>query len=705
MKKTFLILTIITLTIMIISCKNENKIQQSDNPLLAEWNTPFEVPPFDKIKDIHFEPAFEAAMNIQNENIQTIIENKEDPTFENTIEELEYSGLLLSRISGVFHNLASSNTNDNLKAISKRIAPKLSKHEDEISMNEKLFKKVEQVYMKKDKLGLNKEQNMLLELTYKDFVKGGAKLNETDKKRLMEINEQLSLLSLKYGDNLLAENNNYKLIIDNEKDLAGLPASLTEAAAITAEELGMNGKWVFTLHNSSALPFLQYSENRELRKEIQTAYVNKCNHNNDIDNNQIILDLVKLRIEKAQLLGYENYAAITLEDRMAKNSEAVYNLLSQIWEPALKVAKEERDAYSNLLKKDGYTDKLQAYDWRYYAEKVRKEKYDLDDEVLRPYFKLENVRDGVFDVSGKLFGLNFKKDNSIPVYHPDAEAYVVTNNNGDHVAVLYMDYHPRESKRSGAWMSSFRKQYIHDGKFVHPVITINCNFTKPTLTQPALLTFDESQTLFHEFGHALHGMLSECTYPSISGTAVPRDFVELPSQIMENWASAPSVMKTYARHYETNDPIPDELINKIEAAGHFNQGFATTELVAAAYLDMYWHTLTQINITDVTDAENKAMEEIGLIPEIVVRYRSSYFSHIFSGGYAAGYYSYTWSEVLDADAFDAFEENGLFDPETAESFRKNILSNGHKDDPTTMFVNFRGREPKIDALLKRRGSK
>ncbi len=703
MKKTFLILTLSTLIVMINSCKQDEKKQQADNPLLQEWDTPFEVPPFDKIKDTDFEPAFDAAMKEQKENIQKIIDNAGEPTFENTIEALEYSGMLLSKISGVFYNLTSSNTNDSLKEISKRIAPKLSKHGDEISMNAELFKKVEQVYLKKETLGLNKEQNMLLELTYKDFVKGGAKLNETDKSRLMEINGQLSLLSLSFGENLLAENNKYELVIDNPENLAGLPESLIEAASITAKEKGYEGKWVFTLQNSSVLPFLQYSENRELRKEIQAAYINKCNHNDDIDNKQIILDLVKLRLEKVQLLGYENYAAMVLEDRMAKNSEAVYGLLSQVWEPALDVAEKERDMYSELLKKDGYADKLQAYDWRYYAEKVRKEKYDLSDEALRPYFKMENVVAGVFDVSGKLFGLKFTRDNSIPVYHPDAEAYIVTDNDGNHVAVLYMDYYPRESKRSGAWMSSFRKQYVYNGEFVHPIITINCNFTKPTSTQPALLTFDESQTMFHEFGHALHGMLSQCTYPTISGTAVPRDFVELPSQIMENWASEPSVMKTYAVHYETNEPIPDELINKIEAAGNFGQGFATTELIAASYLDMYWHTLTSMEgISDVNKAEAKALEEIGLIPEIVVRYRSTYFSHIFSGGYAAGYYSYTWSEVLDADAFGAFEENGLFDRATVDSFKKNILSNGHKDDPMTMFVNFRGREPKIDALLKRR---
>lgn len=698
MNKTILIL-IVLIMVTVFSCKKE----QSDNPLLTKWDTPFEVPPFDKIKDSHFESAFEAAMKEQNENIKKIIGNSEEPTFENTIEALEYSGLLLSKISGVFHNLNSSNTNDSLKEISKRIAPKLSKHQDEISMNKELFDKIEKVYINKNSFKLNKEQNMLLELKYKDFVKGGAKLSDADKEQLMKINEQLSLLSLKFGENLLSENNKYKLIIEKEEDLSGLPVSLINAAAITAKESGMEGKWVFTLHNSSVLPFLQYADKRELRKEIQTAYVNKCNHDDEIDNKQIILDIVKLRTEKAHLLGYKDYSSMVLEDRMAKTPEAVYDLLNQIWIPALKIANGEAGMYKELMKKDGIKDDLKAYDWRYYTEKVRKEKYDLDDELLRPYFKLENAVKGVFDVSNKLYGLNFKENKSIPTYHPDANVYEVTDKNGKHLAILYMDYHPRESKRSGAWMSSFRKQFVYNDNFIIPIVTINCNFTKPTEVQPALLTFDEVQTLFHEFGHALHGMLSECTYPSISGTAVPRDFVELPSQIMENWASSPEVMKTYALHYETNDPIPDEIIEKIQAAGHFNQGFATVELLAAAYLDMYWHTIKEMDVKDVIQAEDKALENIGLIPEIVVRYRSTYFSHIFSGGYASGYYSYTWSEVLDSDAFGAFEENGLFDHKTAESFKKNILSNGHKDDPMTMFINFRGRVPEIDALLKRRG--
>jgi len=707
MKKINLFFIVLIIVVMGNSCKQKGNDQNNvdQNPLLQTWDTPFGVPPFDLIKYEHYEPAFEFAMKEQKENIDKIINNEEEPNFVNTIEALEFSGLLLSKVGGVFYNMLSSNTNDSLQAIAQRISPSMSKHGDEISMNPELFKRVEEVYLNKDKFNLDKEQLKVLELTYKSFVKGGAKLNDVDKKRLMEINERLSLLSLQYGDNLLAETNNYKLIISDKKDLAGLPDAVIEAAAITAKENGNEGKWIFTLQNPSVMPFLQYAENRDLRKQIQNAYINRGNNDNEFDNKAIVLEMAALRIEKAQLLGYENHADLILEDNMAENQENVYELLDQLWEPALKVAKAEADMYIELMKKDGVNDKLQAWDWRYYTEKVRKEKYDLDEEMLKPYFKLENVRDGIFEVAGRLFGLQFVKSDNIPIYHPDVEAYEVKDANGNHVAVLYMDYFPRESKRGGAWMSDYRGQYVYNGEKVYPIITINCNFTKPTETQTSLLTFEEAQTLFHEFGHGLHGMLSDCKYPSVSGTNVPRDFVELPSQLMEHWAEEPEVLKMYARHYQTNEPIPDELIAKMEAVGHFNQGFATTEFLAASYLDMYWHTMTEMNVTDVLQAEADFMNKKGLIAEIVPRYRSTYFSHIFSGGYSSGYYSYIWSEVLDSDVFGAFKETGIFDPVTAESLKKNIYSNGYKDSPMTMFVNFRGREPKIDALLENRGLK
>jgi len=703
-KKLLPFLTVLTLTVMFSSCnQSEEKDDLANNPLLQEWDTPYGVPPFDQIEEEHYEPAFEAGMKEQKDNIQAIIDNDDAPTFENTIVALEYSGQTLVKVGGVFYNMLSANTTDTLQAIAQRIAPKMSQHGDEISMNAELFDRIDAVYSQKDELNLNDEQMMLLELTYKSFVKGGAKLNDEDKARLMEINGKLSMLALQFGDNLLAETNNYKLVIENEEDLAGLPESLKESAAIAATENDLDGKWLFTLHNPSVLPFLQYSENRELRKEIQTAYVNRCNNNNEYDNKDIILEMATLRIEKAQLLGYDNHASLILEDNMSKNPEGVYNLLNQLWAPALQMAKQEADMYREMMKADGVNDDLQAYDWRYYTERVRKEKYNLDEEMLKPYFPLENVKNGVFDVAGKLFGLQFNKRDDIPVYHPDAETYEVTDLNGNHIAVLYMDYHPRVSKRGGAWMSDFRGQYVIDGEKVYPIITINCNFTKPTGEQAALLTFDEASTLFHEFGHGLHGMLSDCTYPSTSGTNVPRDFVELPSQLLENWASETEVLKTYAKHYETGEAIPDELIEKMKATGHFNQGFATTEYLAAAYLDLFWHSMTEMNETDVLIAEKNALNKLGLIPEVVSRYRSTYFSHIFAGGYSSGYYSYIWSEVLDSDVFGAFKENGLFDNETAESLKENIYSNGHKDDPMDMFVNFRGRKPKIDALLEKRG--
>jgi len=704
MKKTIPFFIILILTIMISSCtQTEEKDLITNNPLLQEWDTPYGVPPFDQIKDEHFEPAFEVAMQEQNENIQVIIDNEEDPNFENTIEALEFSGLSLAKVGGVFYNLLSTNTSDSLQAIAQRIAPVMSQHGDEISMNADLFAKIDVVYTNKDELNLNDEQLMLLDMTYKGFVKGGAKLNDTDKEKLKEINGSLSLLALQYGDNLLAETNNFQLIIEDEADLAGLPESIIEASAIAATESDLDGKWLITLHNSSALPFLQYAENRELRKVVQTAYVNRGNNNNEYDNKVIVLEIAELRIEKAQLLGYDNHASLVLEDNMAKTPETVLNLLNQLWAPALKMANEEAAMYREMMKQDGIEGELEASDWRYYTERVRKEKYNLDEEMLKPYFKLENVKEGVFNVANQLFGLSFIKRDDIPVYHADAEAYEVVDANGDHVAVLYMDYHPRSTKRGGAWMSDFRGQYVYNGENVSPIITINCNFTKPTGSQPALITFDEASTLFHEFGHGLHGMLSECTYPGTSGTNVPRDFVELPSQLLENWAAEPEVLKMYALHYETGEPIPDELIEKMEAAGHFNQGFATVEYLAASYLDMYWHSMEEMTETDVLVAEAKALKELGLIPEIVARYRSTYFSHIFAGGYSSGYYGYIWSEVLDSDVFGAFKENGLFDAETAASLKENIYSNGHKDDPMDMFVNFRGREPKIDALLEKRG--
>ncbi len=700
--KSFILLA---MAIILNSCESKKeKAMTETNPLLKEWNTPYEVPPFAEIKEEHYEPAFEAAMKAQKDSIEKIVNNTEEPSFENTIEALEYSGILLSKVQGVFYNMLSSNTNDKLQAIAQKISPMLSKHNDEITFNKKLFERIEKLYKQKESLNLNKEQQQLLELTYKNFTRNGANLTDEAKKRLMEINERLSVLSLKFGDNVLAETNNFQLIIDNEKDLEGLPKNVIETAAALAKDKGMEGKWIFTLQNPSVMPFLQYASNRELRKKIWQAYVNRGNNDNEYDNKQIILEILKLRIERSQLLGYEHHAAYVLENNMAKNTERVYELLYKLWKPALKVAQKEANSYQAMMKNEGIKDKLEAYDWRYYTEKVRQKDYDLKEEELKPYFKLENVREGIFYVANQLYGLTFRKATHIPTYHPDAEVYEVFDENNKFLAVLYLDYFPRESKRGGAWMNSFRKQYRYKGENKHPIITINCNFTKPTATTPSLLSLDEVETFFHEFGHALHGMLSDCTYPTLSGTAVPRDFVELPSQIMEHWATEPEVLKVYAKHYETNKIIPEKLIEKIRKASTFNQGFATTEFLASALLDMKYHTLKEISFSNPVEFETQYLSSIELIPQIYARHRSTYFNHIFSGGYSSGYYSYIWCEVLDSDAFEAFKEKGnIFDKETAQAFRKHILSNGFKDYPMDMYLKFRGKEPSIEPLLKNRG--
>jgi peptidyl-dipeptidase Dcp len=502
---------------------------------------------------------------------------------------------------------------------------------------------------------------------------------------------------------VLNETNEFKLVIDNRADLAGLTPELIEQGAETARDSGLEGKWVFTLHNPSIMPFLQYSENRSLREKIYFAYINRGNNGNKFDNKALIQQIVALRLEKAKLLGYESHAAFVLEENMAKEAGNVEKLLVQLWQPALKRAVTEAAELQAIIKTEGEDFTLQPWDWRYYAEKLRKTKYDLNDEALKPYFPLENVKQGVFMVANKLFGITFTERKDIPVYHPDAIAYEVKEADGRHIGILFMDFHPRESKRGGAWMNSFRKQYVENGKNIAPVITTVCNFSKPTATQPSLLTFDETSTLFHEFGHALHGLLSNSTYYSLTGTSVPRDFVELPSQIMENWASEPEVLKMYAKHYLTGEVIPQELIDKLQKSRYFNQGFETVEYLAASFLDMGYHNLKEIGFTEITSYEKTTLDKIGLIPEITSRYRSTYFNHIFSGGYSSGYYSYIWAAILDADAFEAFKEKGLFDKETATSFRQNILARGGTEDPMVLYRKFRGADPDITPLLKRRG--
>ncbi|MDD3877727.1 MAG: M3 family metallopeptidase [Bacteroidales bacterium] len=699
MKKTTLLF--LTIIIMITACKT--KKEEVLNPLLAEFDTPFQVPPFDKIKNEHFMPAFEEAMKAHTLEIEKIANNEDAPTFANTIEALDYSGSLLMRVSSIFFNLNEANTNDSIQAIAQEVSPKLSEHSDNITLNKPLFERIKAVYNQKSELNLNTEQSILLEETYKRFVRGGANLDAQKQIRFREINTELSTLSLQFGENVLAENNSFKMFIENESDLAGLPQGVKDAASEAAKAEGKEGQWLFTLHNPSVMPFLQYSENRELRQKMLLAFTNKGNNGNEFDNKEIIKKIVNLRIERANLLGYATHADFILEENMAKNSEAVYNLLNQIWPSGLNVAKKEAADLQALINKENQRFKLEAWDWSYYTEKLRKEKYDIDEEQLRAYFELESVKQGIFTLCEKLYGIKFKLNSEIPVYHPDVLAYEVLEADDSFIGILYMDFHPRESKRGGAWMTSYRDQSIRDGQFIHPVISIVCNFTSPTANQPSLLTLDEVETFFHEFGHALHGLLSKCTYISLSGTSVSRDFVELPSQIMENWVIQPEMLKLYAKHYQTGELIPEELVEKIKAAAYFNQGFATTEFLASAYLDMAYHTLTEPLDTSAVDFENKIRNEIGLIPEIPFRHRSTYFQHIFSGGYSSGYYSYTWSEVLDADAFELFKEKGIFDRATAESFRKNILEKGKTDNEMELYKRFRGSEPSIEPLLRNRG--
>lgn len=689
---------------MITACKTGgDKKSSSENPFFAEYDTPFGVPPFSEIKNEHFLPAIEKGIEEQTSEIAAIVSNPDPADFENTIAAYDYSGEMIRKVTGVFYNYNSSNTNDEIQALAKEIAPKLSAHYDNINLNPELFKRVKTVYENRNSLNLNGEQARLLEDTYKDFVRGGAALDSAAQARFREINQELSVLTLQFGENVLAETNAFKLVIESQDDLEGLTRGLIDQGAETAKAAGMEGKWVYTLHNPSIMPFLQYSAKRELREKIYKAYINRGNNNNDKDNKVLIGKIAALRLERANLLGYETHAAFILEENMAKNAGNVLDLLNQLWTPALKRAKAEVAQLQAIIDKEGGNFKLQPWDWSYYAEKLRKEQYDLDDEQLKPYFPLENVKQGIFTVCNNLYGITFTERKDIPVYHPEAAAYEVKEANGDHIGVLYMDFHPRESKRGGAWMSSYRKQYVKNGEKISPMITIVCNFTKPTASQPSLLTFDETSTFFHEFGHALHGLLSNSTYYSLSGTSVPRDFVELPSQIMENWASEPEVLKLYAKHYQTGEVIPDDLIGKIQNSAYFNQGFATVEYLAASFLDMGYHNMKEFKLTDVSSFEDATLAQIGLIPEITSRYRSTYFNHIFSGGYSSGYYSYIWSGILDSDAFEAFKENGLFDQATAESFRKNILERGGTEDPMVLYKKFRGAEPDIKPLLKRRG--
>jgi peptidyl-dipeptidase Dcp len=686
-----------------VSMHSQDKNKTTMNPFFETYTTPYQVPPFDLIKNEHFKPAILEGIKKQEAEINSIVSNKEKPTFDNTVLGMENSGKLLARVSPVFYNLNSANTNEEIQAIAKELAPKLSAHNDNIYLNDALFKRVKAVWDNQKNFKLNKEQAKILENLYKNFVRSGANLSEENKKRLREINSEMAVATLKYGQNILAETNSYELVISDKNDLSGLPNELIETAAADAKSKGKAGKWVFTLSNSSVMPFLQYSSNRKLRQEIWNAYQMRANNGNDKDNKSLAIKIANLRGEKARLLGYATHADYVLEKSMAKNPETANKLLNDLWIPALNMANKEAADIQKMMQKEGINEPVQPYDWRYYTEKIRKERFDLDEQEMKPYFSLEKTREGVFTVCKNLYGLQFKQLNNVPKYHEDVTVWEVTEANGSHVGILYMDFHPRTSKRGGAWMTSYRTQKMENGKRVAPVVSIVCNFTKPTENAPALLTFDEVSTFFHEFGHALHGLLSNVTYESLAGTSVPRDFVELPSQIMENWAAEPEVMKMYAKHYKTGEIIPDALIEKMQKAGTFDQGFVTTEYLAASILDMAYHTQKTAISTDAETFEKEAMNKINLPSTIIPRYRSTYFNHIFAGGYSAGYYSYIWSGVLDTDAFEVFKINGLFNSDYAKTFRKNVLEKGGTEDPMELYKSFRGAEPSVEPLLRKRG--
>lgn len=702
MKKRLLLVLFVLM--IVFSCSAEKTAVEVQNPFFAEFDTPFGVPPFDKIKVEHYLPAFEKAIASHKEEIDAIINNPEEPTFENTLVALDRSGEMLGTVSSVFFGQNSANTNEDMQNIAKEVAPRLSEHRDNIMMDPGLFKRVKAVYEKKDDLDLDEESAMLLDEVYKQFVRGGADLGEEDKAKLREINKELSVLTLQFGENILKETNKFEMVIDNEEDLAGLPEGVIKMAAEDASKRGHEGKWLFTLNKPSMIPFLQYSEKRNLREKIYKGYLNRGNNNDELDNKEILKKIANLRVKKAHIMGFDTHADFVLDENMAKKPENVYALLEKLWKPGLKRAKEERAAMQKMIDDEGGDFKLRSWDWWYYAEKVKKAKYDLDEEMLRPYFQMENVRKGVFDLASRLFGITFEEKFDLPKYHEDVRTYEVKDEDGSHIGVLYTDYFPRESKRGGAWMGSYREQSRIGGKRIAPVCVNVGNFSKPTADKPALLSWDDVLTLFHEFGHGLHGLLTDCKYERLSGTAVAQDFVELPSQIMENWAKEPEMLKMYAKHYETGEPMPDELIEKIKKSAHFNQGFAITEYLAASILDMDYHTMKETKDFTVLDFEKKSMDRIGLIPEIPPRYRSFYFAHIFSGGYSAGYYSYIWAEVLDADAFQAFKETGdIFNREVAMAFRHNVLERGGSAEPMELYKRFRGAKPSIDPLLERRG--
>ena len=699
---------------LIISCQQKPKLDPSINPFFQDWITEYEVPPFMDIKNEHYMPAFKKGMEDNLAEIEVIIKNTEAPTFANTIEELERSGKLLGKVQRVFSNLASSNTNPKLQELQRDLSPMLSAHYDKIVLNEDLFNRVEEIWNNRESIDLNKEQQKLLKDTRKQFVRSGALLDDSQKKQITKINSKISELSTEFGQNLLAETNGFELIL-NKSDLDGLSDGVVSAAYELATQNLDNtdseeakekykDKYVFTPHRTSMYPFLTESTRRDLREKLYNSYVMRGDNNNETDNKKIAVQIAKLRAERANIMGYKSHAHFVLDENMLKTPEEVYDLLIQLWKPALKRAKIEVADMQAVADSEGKDFKIAAWDWWHYSEKVRKEKYDLDESAIRPYLSLDNVIQGVFNTTNKLWGLNFREIFDIDTYHPDARIWEVTDKDGSHLAIFIGDYFTRSNKRGGAWMSSFKGQSNLDGK-QRPIVVNVCNFPAPVGDNPSLLSFENAITLFHEFGHAMHGILTDVTYGSMAGTSGPRDFIELPSQLLEHWVSEPEVLKSFATHFETGESMPDELIEKLLKAGKFNQGFINTEYLAASLLDMDWHTMSVLDAQNISNNfEKNSMNKIGLIDQIAPRYRSTYFAHIFSGGYSSGYYSYVHAAVLDSDAFEAFKEVGnIFDPELSSKLRKEIYEKGSTEEAMDLFVNFRGRKPIIEPLLKVRG--
>ena len=708
-------LIFISALLLIVACQDQSKMDPNINPFFQSWDTAYEVPPFMDIKDEHYMPAYKKGMEENLSEIDVIVNNTEAPTFSNTIEELERTGKLLGKVSRVFSNLASSNTNPQLQELQRELSPMLSAHYDKISLNEELFKRVESIWQERDAIDLTSEQLKLLNDTRKQFVRSGALMSEEQKKQITKINSELSGLSTSFGQNLLAETNGFELILE-KSDLDGLSEGTIAAASDAAsqkmekaetkeDEEKYKDKFVFTPHRSSMYPFLTESTRRDLREQLYNSYVMRGDNNNETDNKEIAAQIAKLRAERAEIMGYKSHAHFVLDNNMLKTPEEVYDLLTKLWDPAVKRAKAEIADMQAVANAEGQTFEVAAWDWWHYSEKVRKEKYNLDESAIKPYLSLDNVLEGVFSTTNKLWGLSFTEIFDIDLYHPDARIWEVKDKDGSHLGVFIGDYFTRSNKRGGAWMSSFKGQSNLDGR-ERPIIVNVCNFPAPVGDNPALLSFDNVVTLFHEFGHAMHGTLTDVTYGSMAGTSGPRDFIELPSQLLEHWASEPEVLKSFATHYETGEAIPDDLINKLLNASKFNQGFINTEYLAASLLDMDWHSISaeQAQQLDANKFESESLKKYGLLDEIAPRYRTTYFAHIFSGGYSSGYYSYVHAAVLDSDAFEAFKEVGdVFDAELSSRLRETIYSKGSTEDAMDLFVNFRGRKAVIEPLLKVRG--